>query len=235
MNDLYYYQYILFTLKNSFNFRGKAGRTEYAFFILFFISYYILLLPLTILFLGNPSDIMEGKVSYNPIILTVYNCFSYFSLFITFSAISLTFRRCRDIGHTVLVLIPSIALVIFVIGVLDFLEVIRIEDTGRFSLLWYLSLIILFVFPFLLIFVKGRERPSNITEKSRVSFKHGKNRHSVFAVVTMTFIVSLCVFHFNYEYTKWWIDEWILICCAIASFLAIIAFCYIISRKLFRH
>lgn len=240
MNDKLYFRYIWSTLMNSFNFRGRAGRTEYAYFMLFFISCTILYLPLIVVLLGNPNEIMEGKVSFNPISLSLFNCYLLFLFCISFSTIALTFRRCRDIGHTMLILLPCMAFLIFVVGVLGILRILNfedIEDTNIIPVLFLLPIIILLVFPLLLTFIRGKAHLSKITENKGSSLcAEIKKRYIVLAVVTVAFLMSLFVFHFNYDFTDWWVDEWIIICCAFAVYFVIIASYYIIiSRKLFRH
>lgn len=217
---------------NSFNFRGKASRTEYAYFLLFYISSTILYLPLYMILLGNPYD-TEEEFSINPISETLFFCFVLVFLFISFSTIALTFRRCRDIGYAVLVLVPCIAYVFYVVVILDALEIINIENTELLNVLFLLSLVLLIAFPLFLLFKKGKAHIPKTSENNGYSSgtEEKKNRNIVLAVVSIAYLVSLFVFHFNYEYTDWWIDEWIIICSTLGIYIVIIAICYFAFKK----
>lgn len=213
-----YHQYIWSTLLNCFNYRSRAGRTEFLFFWLFYLScmyLYYILLP----FVNN-----------NPIITTLYSLYSVFLLWGMLSMIALVFRRCRDIGHS------SLA----VLYVLFFLNQLRLSIAStlvRDDLLIVKQQIYnipTFILILLLILIKGKYK--EIENKESFFVDKIKLRYIILAIATMAFLFSLYEFHVNYEYTDWWIDEWIIICGAITVYLVIIAFSYIIySRKLFRH
>ena len=194
MNDKCYYQYIWSTLMNSFNFRGKASRTEYAYFMLFLVSSSILFLPLCVFLFGNPSDILKGKVSSNPVSETLLTCYLLIILYTSFSSIALTFRRCRDIGHTMLVFIPCLVFVIFVVSVLAFLGATS-ENTEILSVLFFLSFVLLIAFPLFLLFKKG-EAHIKKSENNGCHLYTGKrkNRYVILAVVTIAFLIFLFVF-----------------------------------------
>lgn len=237
MTEIFYFQHIWSTLMNSFNFRGKAGRTEYAYFMLFLISCTILLIPLCFVIVENPKEISEIKISPNYLLLYLYCGYFIFLLCIWFSTIALTFRRCHDIGLTMLVLIPCMGFVVGGVGVLDIWGLSYSEYKYLSSVLLYISIVTLPVFSLFLIFVKGKANLSKITENNAYFLFTGiKKRYIVFAVVTIALLIFLFAFHFNYEYTDWWIEEWIIICNAIAAYLVIIALYYIIILwKLFWH
>lgn len=214
--DKNYHQYIWSTLLNCFNYRSKAGRTEFLFFWLFYLScvylYYILL----------------SIVNNNPIITTLYSLYLVFLLWGILSMIALVFRRCRDIGHS------SLA----VLYVLFFLNQLRVSITSAIvgdnlllvkQQIYNIPTLILILF---MILIKGKNK--EIENKESISVSSGKIqiKYVILAIVTMAFLLSLLEFHINYEYTDWWIDEWIIICCAIAFYFVIIAICYIIYSKL---
>ena len=102
-----YYQTIWSTLQDSLNFSGKASRTEYSYYVLFHVSCILLYMTLSTILLigkGESIDYYLGRADNetNPFLLMLFNCYFLFMLWITFSTIALTFRRCRDIGHTML-------------------------------------------------------------------------------------------------------------------------------------
>lgn len=239
MNDKCYYQHIWSTLMNSFNFRGKAGRTEYAYYYLFLISFSIMLPVIGILLFGrNDSiDIILGRVSFNPFLLTLCNCIFLLYLWIFFSTISLTFRRCRDIGFITLGLIPCVTFIIVIVLYCITFHLTSVTN-GNWDFLFdltvlslFLLIIVLIVFPFFLLLKKGKEHIS-ISKSAPLFDGKKKGRYLVYTITTIIFLLSLWVIHTNYQYTDWWIDEYIIVCCALCSYLVTITiFCISCHKK----
>ena len=111
-----YFKYILHTLTNCFEFRGRAGRTEYAYYTLFYISLVILwscfsflyvmsLLPegvqMSEYYMINSARLKDIHPIWN-FLLVAYTLFLFYA---ALSIISLTVRRFRDTGYTFLSLL----------------------------------------------------------------------------------------------------------------------------------
>ena len=215
MNNKNYYQCIWSTLLNCFNYRSKAGRTEFVYFWLFFYSY-SLLNPILFLF-----------VYKYPIVTTLYSIYLVFSLWGTLSMIALVFRRCRDIGYSSLavlyVLFYLIQLRVYITG--------AIESNSLFLVKYVIYSIPTFILIPFMILVKGKYK--EIEYKDSFCVSKINKRYAILAITTLAFLLSLFVFHLNYEYTNWWIDEWIIVSCAVGLYLVALAiYCILYLRKI---
>lgn len=110
-----YFKYILHTLTNCFEFRGRAGRTEYAYYTLFYISSAILWSCFFILYIMSllPEGAQVGELykyiarlkDIHPIWYFLLVAYTLFLFYAALSTISLTVRRFRDTGYTFLSLL----------------------------------------------------------------------------------------------------------------------------------
>lgn len=126
-----YYQQITSTLYKLLDYKGRAGRTEYAYFIIFYVSCPLLIFDFLLLFLSIFGFEVKDLININPhffiinspvlksnVFLILFSCLlgilCIFCLFLFFAKMSLSFRRCRDIGKTMLGFCQFIPIVNFI-------------------------------------------------------------------------------------------------------------------------
>jgi len=213
MEGMSYYQYIYSELISFLDYKGRATRTEYAYFVLFGISCCIIFCTLSyyVMFIfshGYTLDYYRNLDNYiiNPVVIIIlqclyflfYACYSLFCLWLLLAKISITFRRSRDIGFTIL-------------GVIQFVPLLNI-----------------ILVPFL-IFKKGKDVFED--EESLHNDKQRLLKTTIPICGSILFIIITLYLHLNYDYTVWWVDEWFIIFSAIITFVIIALVYYLLIVK----